>query len=271
MLYLHGRDIDPVIRLVQLADISWKDAGDLFEETDVAILPVGSTEQHGPHNPLGTDYLVAAATSKAVGERTGVPVLPVIPVGVSEHHRQFPGSLWVPPNVFRAYVKAAILSAVSHGPRKILIVNGHGGNTASLMEVAGELRRGHGVFAAVASAFPPALVGTPHAGEGETSVNLYFHGHLVKMDRAVDTKQNESLGPLEIQGFNSIGPAQFAWDTIDLTETGVLGDAGSMAISTTASAEKGRELMAPYIDELCDLVEALREAKIEDLLCKPRK
>ena len=257
--------------MVQLADISWKDAGDIFEETDVAILPVGSTEQHGPHNPLGTDYLVAAATSKAVGERTGVPVLPVIPVGVSEHHRQFPGSLWVPPNVFRAYVKAAILSAVSHGPRKILIVNGHGGNTASLMEVAGELRRGHGVFAAVASAFPPALVGTPHAGEGETSINLYFHGHLVKMDRAVDTKQNESLGPLEIQGFNSIGPAQFAWDTIDLTETGVLGDAGMTVVSTSASAEKGRELMEPYIDEVCQLVEELKKAEIEELLCRPHK
>ncbi|TRO48691.1 creatininase family protein [Candidatus Bathyarchaeota archaeon] len=83
--------------LVRLHEISWSEAKELFQETDVAILPVGSTEQHGPHNPLGTDHLVAEALSKVVGERTGVPVLPIIPVGISEHHRQFPGTLWVRP------------------------------------------------------------------------------------------------------------------------------------------------------------------------------
>jgi len=257
--------------LVQLAEISWEEAGEAFKETDVVILPVGSTEQHGPHNPLGTDYLVAAATGREVGDRTGVMVLPVVPVGVSEHHRQFPGSLWVSPRIFRQYIKAVALAVASHGVKKILIVNGHGGNTAALMEVVGELRREHGLFAAVASAFPPALVGTPHAGEGETSVNLYFHGHLVRMERAVDTNQKEKLGPLSIEGYNWIGPIQFAWDTIDLTETGVLGDAGSRVISTTASAEKGREVMEPYLEELSRLVEALKGADLEELLCKPHK
>jgi creatinine amidohydrolase len=258
--------------LVQLAEISWSDAGEVFGETDVAIIPVGSTEQHGPHNPLGTDHLVAAATSRAVGEKTGVPVLPVVPVGVSEHHRQFPGSLWVPPKVFRDYMKSVALSAVGHGVRKVLFINGHGGNTASLVEVAGELRREHGVFAAVASAFSPALQAMEgHAGAGETSVNLYFHGHLVKMERAVDTRQKERLGPMTIEGFNRIGPAQFAWDTIDLTETGVLGNAGTTIVSTTATAEKGREMMEPYIGVLCRLVEALKGADLEELLPKPHK
>lgn len=255
--------------MVQLAEISWEEAGEAFKETDVVILPVGSTEQHGPHNPLGTDHLVAAAMARAVGEKTGVLVLPVVPVGVSEHHRQFPGSLWVPPEVFRAYMKAVALAAVSHGVKKVLIVNGHGGNTASLMEVAGELRRECGVFAAVASAFPPGLEG--HAGEGETSVNLYFHGHLVKMEKAVDTRQRERLGSMIIEGFNRIGPAQFPWDTVDLTDTGVLGNAGTMIRSTTASADKGKRLVEPYIEELSRLVEALKGADLEELLCKPHK
>lgn len=254
--------------MVQLAEISWEEAGEAFKETDVVILPVGSTEQHGPHNPLGTDHLVAAALSRAVGERTGVLVLPVVPVGVSEHHRQFPGSLWVPPGVFRGYVRAVALAAASHGVRKLLVVNGHGGNTASLMELAGELRREQGVFAAVVSAFPPI---DGHAGEGETSVNLYFHGDLVRMERAVDTEQRDRLGPLEVEGFNRVGPAQFAWDTIDLSETGVLGNAGTTIRSTTASAEKGRELMEPHIEEICGLVQELKEADVEDLLCKPHK
>jgi creatinine amidohydrolase len=240
--------------MVQLAEKSWPEAEKLFGEIDVAILPVGSTEQHGPHNPLGTDHLIAARMAFEVGERTGVPVLPVVPVGVSAHHRQFPGTLWVPPDVFRGYIKSIVLAAASHGVKKFLIVNGHGGNDDSLMEVAGELRREHG-----------------HAGEGETSANLYFHGHLVRMDRAVDTKQNKKLGSLNVEGFNFVYPGRFAWDTLDLSPTGVMGSAGATIKSTTASEEKGRELMEPYIDELCALVDELKKADIEGLLPKLHK
>ena len=149
-----------------------------------------------------------------------------------------------------------------------MVVNGHGGNTPALMEVAGELRREHGVFAAVASAFP--LI-DGHAGEGETSVNLYFHGHLVRMDRAVDTEQNKKLGSLDVEGINFVYPGRFAWDTLDLSPTGVMGNAGVTIKSTTSSEEKGRELMEPYITELCALVEELKKAAIEGLLPKPHK
>ena len=257
------------MNMVQLTEISWTDAEKLFKETDVALIPVGSTEQHGPHNPLGTDHLVAAALSRAVGEKTGVLVLPVIPVGISDHHKQFPGTLWVPPSVFRHYVKAVALALVSHGIQKILIINGHGGNTSALMEVAGVLRREHHVFAAVLMAFPPSISG--HAGEGETSVNLYFHKELVKMEQAVDTKQRNKLGPLKIEGFNRLGPTGFPCDTIDLTDTGVLGDAGETVKATRASEEGGRELMEPFIEEVCEFVEALKKANVKDLLCKPHK
>ena len=259
--------------MVRLHEISWSEAKEIYEKTDLAILPVGSTEQHGPHNPLGTDHLVAEALSKAVGEKAGVLVLPIIPVGISEHHRQFPGTLWVPPNIFRDYVKATALAAASHGITKILIVNGHGGNTSALMEVAGELRRDHEIFVTVLMAFPPAMMGagSGHAGTGETSVNLYFHGHLVKMDRAVDTIQNSALGTLEITGFNRVGPAQFAWDTIDLTDTGVLGAAGQLIKSTEASEKMGREMMEPFIEEVCIFVEKLKKADVLKLLSKPHK
>jgi creatinine amidohydrolase len=256
-----------MILMVQLAEISWTDAGELFRRTDVALIPVGSTEQHGPHNPLGTDHLVAGALARVVGDRTGVAVLPTIPVGVSEHHRHFPGTLWVPPSTFREYVRAVALSAASHGAKKIIFINGHGGNTASLLEVAGELRREHGVFSAVIMAFPPGMAG--HAGAGETSVNLYFHRWLVRMDRAVDTRQKERLGPLRMVGLGRVGPAQFPWDTIDLSETGVLGAAGEAIASKTASEEEGRRLMEPYIEEICRFIEELKMAKAEELLSRP--
>ena len=91
------------------------------------------------------------------------------------------------------------------------------------------------------------------------------------MDRAVDTKQNKKLGSLEVEGFNYVYPGRFAWDTMDLSPTGVMGSAGAIIKSMTASEEKGRELMEPYIDELCALVEEMKKADIERLLPKPHK
>ncbi|TFH15186.1 creatininase family protein, partial [Candidatus Bathyarchaeota archaeon] len=96
--------------MVQLAEISWSEAQKLFMEHDVALIPIGSTEQHGPHNPLGTDHLLANAVAKRIGDETGLPVAPVTPVGISRHHRQFPGTLWVLPNVFREYMISIALS-----------------------------------------------------------------------------------------------------------------------------------------------------------------
>jgi creatinine amidohydrolase len=255
--------------MVQLAEVSWTDANKLFKEYDTVILPVGSTEQHGPHNPLGTDHLIAAAFSKVVGDRTGVPVLPVIPVGISEHHRQFPGTLWVPPEVFRDYMLSVALAASSHGARKVLFFNGHGGNTPSLIEVAGTLRRDFDVFAAVLMTFPPGVDG--HAGEKETSMNLYYHGDLVKMERAVDTVQNTHLGSLTITGMSNLGPIVFPWDTIDLTPTGVLGNAGKKVVSTTASKEIGEEIMKKFTEDVVKVVDAIMKADSSELLSKPHK
>ena len=258
--------------MVQLAEISWKEAKELFEKKSTVLIPVGSTEQHGPHNPLGTDHLLAAAFGKAVGDKTGLPVLPVTPVGVSEHHRQFTGSLWVDPPVFRDYMLNVAIAASSHGADKIVFINGHGGNTASLLEVCESLRRGYDIFGCIIASYPPSMTQHDgHAGVGETSQNLFFHPHLVKMENAVDTMQNMNLGPFEMTGLNKIGPAVFPWDTIDLTETGVLGSARTLVKSKNASVEYGKELMEPYIEEASEFVLMLEEAKIETLLCKPNK
>ena len=102
-------------------------------------------------------------------------------------------------------------------------------------------------------------------------MNLYYHGHLVNMDKAVDTVQNEKLDTLTITGMNKIGASQFPWDTIDLTPTGVLGSAGKKIRSTSASAEIGEKILKPFTDEVCDLIERIKKAKLEDLLPKPHK
>jgi len=254
--------------MVQLAEISWAKASRYFKEQDTVLVPVGSTEQHGPHNPLGTDHLIASAFAREIGDKTGLLVTPVIPIGLSRHHRQFPGTLWVEPDAFRAYVMGVALSLVEQGTRKIVFINGHGGNTAALLEVCETLRVDHGTFACVVASYPK-LDG--HAAVGETSQNLYYHPELVDMNEAVDTLQEETIAGLKLRKLGVIGPAVYPWDTIDTSESGVLGGPGKVVYSSTASPEKGQELMKPYLAKVVSFIEELKKAKIEELLPKPRK
>ena len=253
---------------MKLSEVSWVEALTILKKVDTVILPVGSTEQHGPHCPLGTDHLTADAVANIVGDMVKLPVLPVVPVGVSSHHRQFSGTLWASPSVFREYVKAIILSASSHGPKKFIIINGHGGNTPSLKEVAEDLRSDEDIFLAIATAYPTKLDG--HAGEDETSIMLYLHPELVKMENAVDTKQNEALAGIRMKT-QKVGPADFGFDTLDLSPTGVFGAAGKTIEATKATAMHGEEIVKAHVNELCAFAEELKKAKLEELLPKPHK
>ncbi|RLE80511.1 MAG: hypothetical protein DRJ51_05710 [Thermoprotei archaeon] len=93
-----------------LQEMSWVEAKDYFAKNDIVILPVGSTEQHGPQNPLGTDHIVAASLASEVARRTGVITLPVIPYGMSLHHMGFPGTIAVESEVFASYVFSVVKS-----------------------------------------------------------------------------------------------------------------------------------------------------------------
>ena len=87
--------------------------------------------------------------------------------------------------------------------------------------------------------------------------------------RLVAETVKTTLGPFQIEGFNKIGPAKFAWDTIDLTDSGIFGPAGHSMVTTTATAAAGREMMEPYIKEICNFVNKLKKADINDLITKP--
>ena len=121
--------------------MSWTEAKEYFIKNDIAILPVGSNEQHGPQNPLGTDHLIAKAIAEETAKRTGMLCLQVIPFGVSSHHKQFWGTIYISPKTFQNYVKEACLALSYYGVRKIVIVNGHGGNLYTLIELARELKK----------------------------------------------------------------------------------------------------------------------------------
>ncbi|MGB9684045.1 MAG: creatininase family protein [Candidatus Bathyarchaeales archaeon] len=249
---------------VLLHEMSWTEAKEYFNKNDIAIIPVGSNEQHGPQNPLGTDHLIAKTIAEETAKRTGAICLQVIPFGVSHHHRQFWGTVYVSPKTFKKYVKEVCLALNYYGVRKIVIVNGHGGNLNALTELARELRE-KGIFVSVFQWWPAASKLLPnifksdergHAGAEETSMNLALHPHLVSVDKAVDEEIRKHT--VEAEGIT------LPLDTADYTGSGVFGK------STTASAEKGRKVFEAVINELVKHVDLLRKAKVEDLIAKSK-
>jgi len=130
-----------------LADRAWPDLEEYFAEESLALVPVGSTEQHGPHLPESTDHRIAEALASAAAERTGYLRTPTVDVGVSPHHRQFHGTMWVEAPVFRDYVESLTRNLTYHGIDRVVYVNAHGGNTQHLREVGRRLHEDETAYA----------------------------------------------------------------------------------------------------------------------------
>jgi len=243
------------------------DATDQFDRADVVVLPTGSVEQHGPALPLKTDCSTAETVGRSVEDREDVLVLPTVPVGVSEHHRQFHGTLWVDESTFERYVTEVLEAAFSHGPEKAVIVNGHGGNVAAIERVAAEFYRDERGFVVPWSWWEGVSDDTRdrlgddvevpgHAGLFEAAAMLQIDESSVRTDRfdeVADYEQRESRwSGSPVRGF----------DLLDWTESGVHGDPAG------ATAEMGADLVSDAADSLEELVEWLADESASNL--RPR-
>ncbi|MGQ4555531.1 creatininase family protein [Halobellus sp. GM3] len=236
---------------MRLETETWTDAAAV--ETDLALLPVGSTEQHGPHAPLGTDTVDAEAVATAAADRYDDPVVvaPAVPVGVAEEHREFAGTLWTSASTFRAYVRDIVRSLAAHGWDRVVVVNGHGGNAAALGEVTARIVRHDDAYAVPFTWFDEVGEHSSemgHAGPLETSLLQHVNPGAVRADRIDDAATGGSDRWGEWQG-----RVNLAVDSHEFTENGVVGDPRS------ASAERGEELLDLAASALCALLDAVRE------------
>jgi creatinine amidohydrolase len=240
-----------------------------FRKNDIAIIPVGSTEQHGAHLPLGTDHFLARYIAREVADRTGILCTPTIPIGISDSHKQFFGTLSVKPQTLKDYVGQVCLSLKSHGIRKVVIYNGHGGNQLPLEEEARVLRSEHKLPTFVCHVVAPTLekyvdqlfgregeYHGAHGGAAETSLIMAMHEDLVDKNELKRAKGADKWGR-EVSG------TVVTFDAIDFSTTGTVG------LGYEGTKERGVQLLNRTIEETCSFVEWLKKTSAEELLEKP--
>ena len=114
------------------SEMSWEEVKEYLARDDRVILPLGSTEEHGRHLGLGTDSIEAEAIARGAGETTGVIVAPTLHYGMALMQMAFPGTISLRPTTLVAVLEDVLRSLYRHGFRRVLVVNGHGGNAAAL-------------------------------------------------------------------------------------------------------------------------------------------
>jgi len=260
-----GRKVDYL-----LGELTWPEAQIRFQEVDVALLPVGAIEQHGPHLPLDCDAFDAGYMAQKVAESCTSPrplVLPLIPYGVSYHHEDFSGTISISPETLSQMVYNIGMSAFRHGITKLVIINGHGGNGPALHFAAQMINRDAHIFTCVDTGETSdpdiyAMAETPndvHSGEIETSTSLATRPHLVQLSKARKFIPRFSSRYLDFTSKRSVG--WYAY-TSKISPTGVLGD------PTKGSREKGERMWQVMIEHLVEFVEDLKRLSLDEIYQK---
>lgn len=228
----------------------------------VAVLPVAAVEQHGPHLPLGTDAILTDAVFDAAASRIGTAVqvirLPTQRIGLSPEHVSFPGTLSLSAETVIASWTEIGRSIARAGVRRLVILNGHGGQAGLVDVVATRLRAEAGLSVLRCTYF--ALAGPEtalperewrfglHGGTLETSLMLHVAPDLVRMDQARDFSNSGEAMALTNARLEAEGATGLGWMAEDLNGQGVTGDASA------ATAELGAELLDHIGAELATLI-----------------
>jgi creatinine amidohydrolase len=185
---------------MRVHDCNWMQVEDYLQRDDRIVLPVGSTEQHA-YLSLGTDCILAERVSVEAAEPLGVPVLPVLPYGLTPRFVAYPGTVSLRVETFLSVLTEVLDSVSGQGFRRILIVNGHGGNTA-------------------------AISGLAHWGAKHPETRLQYHdwwqsGRVMEIVRSID-EEGSHASWMENFPWNRLPGVELPSEAKPVTETLVL-------------------------------------------------
>lgn len=217
--------------MTDLGTLTWSDADLLGAHASMLLIPLGATEQHGPHLPLHTDSAIAVAIASVASTRLDNSVVaPVVPYGSSGEHQAFPGSLSIGADVTELLIIELARSATCSF-NEVILVSTHGGNDDPVRRAVKRLRSEQRNV----RAWAPRWGGDAHAGRTETSLMLALDPDNVRIcdAEAGNVRPLSELIPaLRIHGVRSVSP------------NGVLGDPSG------ATFEEGQALLASAVDQL---------------------
>ncbi|MGA2261845.1 MAG: creatininase family protein [Acidobacteriota bacterium] len=260
-----------------LERMTWRQAQAAFARTSFVVVPLGSTEQHGPHLPLGTDFLVAKEMARRVGERANVIVTPTLPIGYAQYHAVFPGTLSVSEETLTNALIEICENLLRYGATHILFMNGHGGNMVALRR-CGEWLRERCIPSAVACWWEMTHVVNPHwlalghADYVETSAILALDESLPDMPAAKIAVNKPLTDKIALDDLRA---ARFkgAHLAVNLIMTDVTDDGGMMEYGMTgakdytippaaASKEIGEKIYEGLANYYAEFIEEFRRVKL---------
>ncbi|GAA1951498.1 MULTISPECIES: creatininase family protein [Microbacterium] len=277
-------DFRAKFRSWNLADLSYVDIEEYLKTKDTVLVPMASTEQHGPHLPLYTDTITAVEISSRISEQIGVLHTPPLWAGYSPQHMygvgQGRGTITLRASTLLNLMNDVARSLIHHGFNRIIFINGHGSNTKVVDPVLRRLRYETGALISFVKPFMERYVGileglmenppeeTPgwHSSELETSQDLAWNPDLVRMERAVDTRahtpaflpdafrKNDGMPDTEFEGYQYF---TFPMDHHEFVENGIIGN------PMRATAEKGEEAFRRYSEHVARGILELQKVDVD--------
>src|SRR5665647_1774095 len=250
------------MKKVLIEEMSWTEFNEIMAVNDLVIIPVGSIEEHGYHNPLGTDYHIAKKAAYDIGKLANAPVAPILPIGNASNLMGFPGTISIDPEILHDVLLQVCEGFIHHGAKRFLFINGHGGNTATIKMVSNVLFDKYQVFSTQTewwvilkqmSEFPC----NDHGGKYETSMMLAVDDKIVNMSAAKTVLRKNLTDKIAYDDFGlkfngvALSPG-FSLDRV--TDVGNYG-----ARAEEATKELGENMYERYIEYCVELAEEIRK------------
>lgn len=260
-----------------LERMTWPQAKAAFKRTSFVIVPTGSNEQHGPHLPLGTDFLVARELARRIGERANVIVTPTLAIGFAQYHAVFPGTLSISEDTLAKVYIDVCRNLLRYGATHILFMNGHGGNKVALRQ-CGEWLREQCVPSAIASWWEMTHVVNPewmalgHADYVETSMILALDETLPDMKAAALAVNKPLTGKIALDDLRAakFKGAHLGVNLImtDVTDDGAMMEYGMTKATdfsippTAATKQMGETIYEGLTKYFVEFIEEFRKVKL---------
>lgn len=255
---------------MRLERSTWPQVEAYFAEHDTVMLLFGSIEQHGRHNPLGTDMFAPVKLAELIETKLpGLLIAPALPFGSTPRFTEFPGTVNLGDDLLYQVALRICESLYDHGARHFVLLNGHGGNSKALMNAQLDMAR-KGCRCAeldwwkMVRDFNPAWAGG-HGGAQETSANLYIDPTMVDLDAVAGKQFIDDAGPdmptvhFDTVTFKGVEVAM-PRPTRDYAENGWIGPDDPRE----ASAAWGEEMLTAVADWMVEFVEAFEKTPLPE-------